>query len=159
MFEPVEVEYNSAICSEGFDVSRDMGAFGSPYDMPQALRGQELRFEFDSPLQQAADRAKIGYFQQSVQITAEAQQIDPSARANFDVDKAHRDTLSSVGGPADWVRTEDDANALKQQEAETAKAAAAAQQMATGADVATKVANAGESAGRAAQMMKQAGMA
>ncbi len=159
LFEPVEVEYNAAICSETFDVARDMGAFGSPWDMPPALRGQELRFEFDSPLQQAADRAKIGYFQQSVQIVAEAAQVDPSTRVNFDIDTATRDTLGSVGGPANWVRSEDDANAMKQKEAEQQQAAMAAQNMANGADVATKVANAGESAGRAAQMMKQAGMA
>jgi hypothetical protein len=158
LFEPVEVEYNASICSESFDVARDMGAFGSPFDMPPALRGQELRFEFDSPLQQAAERAKIGYFQQSVQIVAEGAQIDPSVRANFKVDAATRDTLGSVGGPAEWIATEDEANALKAQAAQQAQAAAAAQQMATGADVATKVANAGESAGRAAQMMKQSGM-
>jgi hypothetical protein len=158
LFEPVEVEYNAAICAETFDVSRDMGAFGSPYDMPPALRGQELRFEFDSPLQVAADRAKVGYFQQSVQIVAEGAQIDPSVRANFKIDTATRDTLGSVGGPAGWIATEDEAAAIKQQDAARAQALEAAQQMATGADVASKVANAGESAGRAAQMMKQAGM-
>jgi hypothetical protein len=159
LFEPVEVEYNAALCSETFDVARDMGAFGSPYDMPQALRGQELRFEFDSPLQQAAERAKIGQFQQSIQIVSEGAQLDPNVRANFDTDKATRDTLGATGGPSEWIRTEDDANAIKQQEAQRQQAAAAAEQMASGADVASKVANAGESAGRAAQMMKQAGMA
>jgi hypothetical protein len=159
LFEPVEVEYNAALCSETFDVALDMGAFGSPYDMPQALRGQELRFEFDSPLQQAAERAKIGYFQQSVQIAAEGAQIDANVRFNFNVDKATRDTLGATGGPADWVNSEDDAKALKDQAAAQQQAATAAANMANGADVATKVANAGESAGRAAQMMKQAGMA
>lgn len=158
LFEPVEVEYNAALCSETFDVARDMGSFGSPYDMPASLRGQELRFEFDSPLQVAADRAKVGYFQQSVQIVAEGAQIDPSVRVNFKIDTATRDTLSSVGGPAEWIATEDEAAQLKAAEAQRAQAAEAAQQMATGADVATRVANAGESAGRAAQMMKQAGM-
>ncbi len=158
LFEPVEQEYSNSICSESFEVARDMGAFGSPYDMPQALRGQELRFEFDSPLQQAAERAKVGQFQQSVQIVAEGAQLDPAVRANFDVDKATRDTLGSVGSPADWTRSEDDANAIKQQDAQRQAAAAAAQQLATGADVASRMANAGESAGRAAQMMRQAGM-
>jgi hypothetical protein len=158
LFEPVEAEYNAALCSETFEVALDMGAFGSPYDMPPALRGQELRFEFDSPLQVAADRAKIGYFQQSIQIVAEGAQIDPSVRANFKIDAATRDTLGSVGGPADWIATEDEANAIKQADAQRAQAAAAAEKMAAGADVASKVASAGESAGKAAQMMKQAGM-
>lgn len=158
LFEPVEQEYSNALCSETFEVARDMGTFGSPYDMPPELRGQELRFEFDSPLQQAAERARVGQFEQSANITAVGAQLDPSVRANFDIDTATRDTLGSIGAPANWIRSEDEANAIKQQEAQRAQAAAAAQQLATGADVASRMANAGENAGRAAQMMRQAGM-
>lgn len=158
LFEPVEQEYSNALCSETFEVARDMGSFGSPYDMPVALRGQELRFEFDSPLQQAAERAKVGQFEQSTQIVAIGAQLDPAVRANFDTDKATRDTLGSIGAPADWTRGEDEANAIKQQEAQRAQAAAAAQQLASGADVASRMADAGANAGKAAQMMRQAGM-
>jgi len=158
LFEPVETEYSNALCSECFEVSRDMGAFGSAEDMPQALRGQELRFEFDSPLQQAADRAKLGQFQQSIQIVAEGAQIDPAVRANFDIDTATRDTLGSVGSPANWLRGEDQANQIKQADQQRQQAAEQAERMAAGADVASRMASAGESAGKAAQMLKQAGL-
>lgn len=158
LFEPVEQEYSNALCSECFEVSRDMGAFGSPYDMPPALRGQELRFEFESPLQQAAERQKVGQFQQSVEIVAVAAQIDATARANFNTDEAARDTLGSIGSPAKWLRSEEQANQIKQQDAERARAAEDAQRMAAGADVASQVAGAGESAASAAQMLRQAGL-
>lgn len=158
LFEPVEVEYNGALCAETFDVSLDMGAFGSPYDMPQVLHHQELRWEFDSPLQQAAERAKVGQFQQSVQIVAEGAQLDPSVRANFDVDRATRETLGSVGAPAEWLRTEQAAGQIRQRELEAQRAQLAAQQLATGADVASRVADAGQNAASAAQMLKEAGL-
>lgn len=158
LFEPVEQEYSNALCSESFEVARDMGAFGNPYDMPQELRGQELRFEFDSPLQAAAERQKVGQFQQSIQITAEGMQIDPSVRSNFNVDKATRDALGANGSPADWLNSEDEAAAMRQQDLQRQQAQQTAEQMAAGADVATKVGNAGESAGRAAAMLRQAGL-
>ncbi|MES2671613.1 MAG: portal protein [Pseudomonadota bacterium] len=158
LLEPIEVEMNGQICSESFDVMRDMGTFGSPLDMPQELRGEEIRYEFDSPLQEAADRAKVGYFQQSIQITAEAMQIDPNAKVNFDVNKGHRDALGSTGAPADWVRSEDDAKAMLDQKQQQDQAAEAAAAMATGADTATRLATAGSSAAEAAQRLQQSGM-
>lgn len=158
LIEPIEQENNGQICAETFDVMLDMGAFGSPLDMPQELRGEEIRYEFDSPLQEAAEKAKVGYFREALQITSEAMAVDPNAVVNFDVNKGHRDALSSTGSPADWVRSEDDAAAMLQQKQQQQQAAEAAQALSTGADTATRLATAGTSAAEAARRLQESGM-
>ncbi len=158
LLEPIEVENNGQICGESFDVMLDMGAFGSALDMPPDLRGQEIKYEFDSPLQEAAERVKVQYFREDVSVTEEAMKIDKTAAANFDVQKGLRDALVSNGSPADWVRTEDAAGELVAQMQEQDRQANESMQLAAHADNAGKLATAGNSAADAAMKLQQGGM-
>ncbi len=158
LFEPMEVEYNGGLCEQTWNLAMDMGAFGSFEDMPEILKGRELSWQFESPLQAANDRAKALAFQQSSALLAEAAQIDPSVRFDFNLDRAFRDALGAIA-PAKWVVPEEEAQAARESAAQVQQVEAAAQAMASGADVATRVANAGQAAGNAAQAMQQAGMA
>lgn len=158
LFEPMEVEYNGGLCEETFNIGMDFGAFGTFEDMPEELRGRDINWQFESPLQAANERAKSQAFVESTQLLATAAQIDPSVRFDFNLDTAFRDALSGIS-PADWIVPEDEANAAKQQEAQVRQAAMAAEALATGADVATRMGNAGEAAGNAAQKLQEAGVA
>jgi hypothetical protein len=146
LFEPMEAEYNGGICEMTFDNLLRMGAFGSPLDMPPILANQNVRFQFESPLAAAADRAKASAFNSASQLLTTAMQIDPSVKRDLDIDKAFRDALASVGVPADWITPEDQANQLKQQDRDSAARQAAVENATAlagnAADAATKVAGA-----------------
>lgn len=155
LFEPMEVEYNGGLCEETWEQSMDLGLFGSFEDMPDVLRGKEINWQFESPLRAANDRVKSEAFSQSAQLLAQAAQIDPNTRFDFDVHTAFRDALAGVA-PAKWIPTEEVSNANKQNAAQQQQAAAAAEALATGADVATRMGTAVKSAGDAAQSVQTA---
>jgi len=158
LFEPMEVEYNGGLCDASFDLALRMGAFGSVYDMPAVLRGQNVRFQFESPLQAASDRSKAQAFVQASQLLAAAMQIDPNARFDLDVEKAFRDAVLGAGAPADWVVPEDQAAQAKEQAAQAAQAQQAAATLGHGAEVAGKVGAAAKNVGDAATSLQQAGI-
>jgi hypothetical protein len=158
LIEPTAEEYNGQVCEMSFDTCLDMGWFGSPYDMPQQLRGQEIRFQFDTPLQAAAEKAKAEAFGSSMQLTVAAMQVDPTVRFNLDTNTAYREALYGGGAPADWILPPDKVAALKQQDAEQQAAAAQAQKVAQGTDIAANMANAAKSGGQAAKAMQDAGI-
>lgn len=159
LVEPVAEDYNGQVCEMTFDTLLDMGAFGSPYDTPPQLRGQEIRFTFDTPLQEASERAKTQAFRDAAQITVEAAQIDPTVSMNLDVDKGYRDAVYGTGAPAEWIRPEQQVALLKQQHAQAQQAQQQADQVAQGTDIAGRMGKAAEGAGRAAKALQEAGVA
>lgn len=145
LFEPMETEYNAAVCDETFELAIENGAFGSMVDMPPMLRGQEIRFEFDSPLQGAVKRANSQAFLESAQLLATAAQLDPNSIHVFNTQAAIRDALDGAGAPSDWMNTEEEAAAIidaaQQAQAEQMEMAEIEQ----GAQIATQVGQAGQS--------------
>jgi len=111
LFEPMEMEYNAALCDDTFESLMRSGAFGSPADIPDSIRGADIRFRFESPLHQAIERKKGQQFLESKQLIDQAVTMDPVAGQMLDVQAALRDALNGVGTPAKWMRTED---AMKQ---------------------------------------------
>lgn len=147
LFEPIETEYNAAVCEKTFDHMLLMGKFGNPADMPEELSGQDVRFQFESPLQAATDRAKSNAFMQAGQLLAQAMQLDPSIRHDVDVDKGFRDAFLGAGAPSDWLRDEREAQKLKDAERQQqAQAAQAQNQLNTVAQVSDVAARAGAAA-------------
>ena len=127
-----------------------MGAFGSVWDMPENLRGRDVRFSFESPLQEANDRAKSQAFIESLNLLKAAAELDPTVRADFNLDKAFRDAASGVA-PATWIVDEKQANAQKAKDRQAQMMQQAAQSASMGADIAQK-------AGDAAQSLQTAGL-
>ena len=158
LFEPVEVEYNAHLCDMTFEDLMDHGAFGSVQDMPQALRGRDITWQFDTPITVAAEKALTGSYEAMIQTLVQGGQIDPTVRFEADLHKAARDTISGAGAPAKWLNTEDQAKALAKQEQQQKAAQDAAEQVAHRADVATRVGTAAKSAGEAAQALRGTGM-
>lgn len=111
LFEPMETEYNAALCDDTFEALMRSGAFGSPDDIPDSIRGADIRFRFESPLHQAIERKKGQQFLESKQLIDQAITMDPVSGHILDVQAALRDALNGVGTPAKWLRTED---AMKQ---------------------------------------------
>jgi len=50
LWEPVQAEYNTALCDGTFEDPLAHGAFGSVQDMPQIPRGRDITWTFDTPI-------------------------------------------------------------------------------------------------------------
>lgn len=156
LLEPVEVEYNAALCSECYDVGSELGLLGSPYEVPEELQGRELRWEFDTPLKAAAEEAKVFSFARVSDTVAKGMQVDPDVALEVDWRKATRDAVIGNGG-ADWLRDEKDVLADRQRRAAAAQAAEAASALATGADAASRIGEAVSNAAAAGEAMQRSG--
>ncbi|HDZ73703.1 MAG TPA: hypothetical protein ENH55_13240 [Aurantimonas coralicida] len=106
IFEPVEFEYNGGTCEDTFDLLMRNGAFGSPADIPETLRGADLQFKFESPLHESASRRKGQKFLEAKAALVEAVELDPDAAPMLKAVDALRDVLDGIGVPADWTRDE-----------------------------------------------------
>lgn len=119
IFEPVEFEYNAPLCEETFDILLRNGGFGSVDDMPQSLRGQEVRFKFESPLHESADRKKGQKLLEAKAALVQMAELDPSCALRLNAGEALRDALNSIGCPPTWVRSDMEmAELVAQQQAE-----------------------------------------
>lgn len=149
LFEPMESEYNGALCEDTFEILQGVGLFGPPEEMPRELSRREVRFEFESPLHEAIKRKKGITFLESKGLLLEAAQIDKASVATLDARKALREALDGVGAPADWLNDEDYVTEYAgklEAEAEAAQLAAQVQEGATAA----------EQLGKAGQALKAA---
>jgi hypothetical protein len=155
LFEPMEVEYNGGLCEQTWNVAMDLGMFGSFEDMPEQLRGHDINWQFESPLQEANSRLKSEAFVQAGQLLQQAAELDPGVRFDLDIDTAFREALNGIV-PANWIVPVEVANSKKAQEQQIQRAQQAAQAMAGAADVATKVGGAVEQLGTAAQSVQVA---
>lgn len=144
IFEPMEEEYNGALCEETFELLMRAGAFGNMQELPRSLRGQDIQFRFESPLSEAIEKEKGQKFREAAEALAPAAQIDPSVIINLDVQTAFRDVLGGIGVPAKWIRDEE---VVAQVQAQQQQAAAAQEQlmaMGQAAAVTEQVGNAGQ---------------
>lgn len=136
LFEPMETEYNAPLCEITFNKMLRAGAFGSPLDMPEELRGKTIEFAFESPLHDAVEREKGQRFIEAGQMLAQTVQLDPTTAHVLDASKALRDVLKAIGVPAIWTRSEGEVQRLAEADKQAAQSAQLLQQMQSGADVA-----------------------
>ena len=118
IFEPMEFEYNGALCEETFDLLMANGAFGPIQEIPQSIRGADVKFKFESPLHENADRRKGQKFMEAIALLGQAAQLERGAVSMLDATTALRDSLDGIGVPADWTRDEDQMAAINQANAE-----------------------------------------
>jgi hypothetical protein len=140
LFEPIEDEYNAPICELTFEIMLRAGAFGSPFDMPEELRGMSYEFMFESPLRDATERAKGQRFLEGKSMLAEAMALDPSAAHMVDVKIALRDVLDGIGVPAKWTRTEASVQEMVDAQQQQQQTQQLLQSMQQGSDVAKTLA-------------------
>jgi hypothetical protein len=152
IFEPMEMEYNARLCEETFDILLHNGGFGPPQAWPQALRGQEVDFAFESPLHDAIEEQKGQKFQQAQQLIGSAIALDPACAFVPKAEVALRDALLGIGVPAAWINNADYVAKAK----EAAQQQAAAQQQLAAMEQAS---NAAKNLGQSGLMSPQQAMA
>lgn len=145
LFEPLEQDYNGQLCEMTFELLlRNTPELTA--SIPRSLMGADVEFNFESPLRDAIERAKLGQFMEAQQVLATAVQLDPSAAHLVDAQKATREVLTAVA-PAEWLRTERDVEQRVRQQAEAEQLQRAMDQMGEGAQTAKTLAEAQRIAG------------
>ena len=139
LFSPYEDEVNAPLCDDAFERLLRVGAFGSPLDMPEELRGAEIEFSFESPLHDAVDQAKVQVFMDMNQQMTTAMAVDPTVKHVVNMGIAYRDVIQANQTPAKWMRTEAEAKALAESEKAAADASQALALQQQGADVAQTI--------------------
>lgn len=157
LWEPVQAEYNAAMCDGTFEDLLAHGAFGAVQDMPQILRGRDITWTFDTPITVAAEKALTSSYQSMLQMIVEGAQVDPTVALVADIPLAARDAIEGGGAQAKWLHSEDQFKQAVADKQQQDAAVAQANAVAHGADVATRVAGAAKSAGDAAQSLQGAG--
>lgn len=150
LFEPMEADYNAAICDTTFTTLMHEGAFGAPDSIPQSLQGRDVQFMFENEFSQLIERGKGQKYLEAKAMIAEAAAVDQSALYLMDVKTTLRDVLAGIGAPTKWLRSPE---VVAQMEAKHKADMQAQQMLATmqqGADVAATIGKASESFGVAA---------
>jgi hypothetical protein len=143
LFEPMEAEYNAPLCEMTFDILMRSGAFGSPFELPDSIRGQEIEFFFESPLHDAVEREKGQRFLEAQSMLAQAVNLDPSSAFLVDAKTALRDVLNGIGVPTAWTRSEADVQALVDKQEQQVQTQQLLANMQAGAGVAKDLGAAG----------------
>lgn len=157
LFEPMEVEYNGGLCERVFSIGNRLGRLGRRdargvlEGMPDTLDGADIRWQFESPLQAANERAKSQAFLESMNLLNVAAQADPNARFKMNVVKAFGDALKGTGAPADWEVDDREVAARIDQAHQAQQLEQTAAVVQKGADVAGQI-------GGAAQQLQLAGI-
>ena len=144
LFEPLEDEDNGAVCETTFELLIRHGAFGPAEEIPQSIRGKDIKFQFESPLHEAIERQKGTKFMEATGLLAQVAEVEPAAGEQLDVVEAFRDVLLSIGVPAKWVRSEEEVQKRVEARAQDEEAATLLTALGAGADVAQKIGQAGQ---------------
>jgi hypothetical protein len=143
IFEPMEMEYNAALCDVTFDILWRGGAFGDARSWPKALRGAEIAFNFESPLHDAIEQQKGQKFQEAQGLISVAIGLDPSCASVPKAEVALRDALTGIGVPAIWMNTEEFVKEAKAQQQQAQQAQQALAAMEQGSNVAKNIGQSG----------------
>lgn len=144
LFEPMEDEYNGQVCDMSFEVLMRNGAFGAPQNIPEAIRGSDTTYEFESPLREMIERQKGQTFLEAKAMITEAADIEPSSTNILDFGRTLRDVLHGVGTPEKWMRSEAEVAELAQADQQKQEIAEGLAAMQGGGDAAQKLAGAAQ---------------
>lgn len=131
LFEPMETDYNGALCDDTFSEALRIGVFGPTAEIPPELLGQDVIFRFESPLHDAIEREKSTKLEESLRLIGETMQVDENTGLVMDAVTALRDSLRGLGDPEKWIRDEESFASLveqAQQQKEAEQSLAMAQQ-------------------------------
>ncbi len=139
LFEPMEADYNGALCQQNFQILKRGGAFGPINEMPESLLSADVEFRFESPLRDAMDRIKGQQLLEAKGMAIEMEVVEPLAVKMVDWRKGLRDALHGIGTPADWMVEEEDMDKMADQQEKLAAAAAVAEQVSASAQIAGQI--------------------
>jgi hypothetical protein len=147
VFARIEAQYNAPLINRVFELLAANSMFP---DAPPQLQGQEIQFEYESPVKQAREKAKAIKMLEGLQSVLPMVEAKPEIMDNIDMDITVRMILQNFGFPQEAMapmETMQQIRAARAKEAEMAKMAMMAQQagpaMAQGITAAAKAKESG----------------
>jgi hypothetical protein len=144
LFEPMEADYNGALCDITFDTLLREGAFGHPSQIPESLQGDDINFSFESPLAEMIERKKGQTFLEAKAMITEAATADPSAVQVMNFRETLRDVLQGIGTPTKWLNSPEQVEAAAEAENERQEAQQMLEQLQGAADVTQTLSKTGQ---------------
>jgi len=144
----MQTEYLTPFINRVFSIMLRGGDIEQP---PEAIQGEQVMFEYSSPVSRSQKLNQANAFSQAVQYVAPVMQVDPSVRFIFDPHKIVRESQSIFGYPADYLRPEADVQASIKAEQEAMAKAQEAQTLNEGVKTASEAAKAGLIGGQNAE--------
>lgn len=145
IFEPVQVDYNAKMLDISFDLLVNMKAIDFER-MPDALSDVDTGWEFETPIQQAESRLLVEAFMETINVIAVGKQAGITTEP-VHLDRALRDAVRGVGGPAYWRKTVEEHEADAEAQDEEMQAQDAMMKVGGAAQTAEQVGNAGQALG------------
>lgn len=108
IMEPAEAERNGNHLEISMNIATRLGLLGSPEDVPEELRGRDVEFIYDNPLEDARKQAATFAYKGAAEINSIALQTSPEVVKNFDANQAYRDAIAGVAPPK-WLLDPDEA--------------------------------------------------
>ena len=148
-----ENEKLTRIADREFVIQQTLDRFDRP---PASLDGEEMGWEYFSPLAQAQQLSALETFQRVVGILEAASQFDEGVADNVDLDKATRTAIRSAGLPVEELRAPDAVAAIREARAERMARDQALAEAAAGASAARDAGQAAASLGLAGPQQREA---
>ena len=123
LFEPIEAEYNGALCRETFGALAGLNLFGPRESWPTEVGAANVEFAFENPFTSSGDQEVLARYQTVAGLMTTQAQADPGANFEVDIRKAYRDAILATGAPASWLVDEQESqkarDAMNEQEQAT----------------------------------------
>lgn len=110
IIEPAEAERNGNHLEIALAKSMRLGLLGPMDDMPEELKGNDIDFDYDNPMEDARKQENTFAFKAAMEVNQVVQPYKPSVIGNFDFNAAYRDAIQGVA-PPNWLLDEDEAQA------------------------------------------------
>lgn len=145
LFTPMETDYNGQLCRMSFDLLMAHGAFGSIWDMPQSVRGQEPNFTFRSTLHDTVKKQRGPTFAQAKAMIADAMAIDPAAAQTVKLIPSIKWALEGLGYPEELMNSDEDIKKIAAKGAQQQQLAQTMTNLHAGAQTAQQIGAAAQS--------------
>ena len=97
--------------------------------VPPEIRGTDVIYEFDGPVQMAYKRQKLMKAKEIRMLAAESMQFRPESADNYNFDRIERDAVDYIGAEPGWLIPEQDVAQVREQRAQAAQQQQQQQQM------------------------------
>lgn len=117
VFGRLEADYMAPMVERGFGILLRQGKFPPP---PEELQGQEISFEFASPVEKVRRQLDTMNAVRTIEMIAPFVQADPAIMDNFNGDEIARDAAEFNSMPASWLNPKAEVAAKRETDSPTA---------------------------------------
>ncbi|MCK4867079.1 MAG: hypothetical protein KAT39_03440, partial [Alphaproteobacteria bacterium] len=112
VFGRLEADYMAPMVERAFGILLRQGKFPPP---PEELQGQEISFEFASPVEKVRRQLDTMNAVRTIEMIAPFVQADPAIMDNFNGDEIARDAAEFNSMPASWLKPKAEVAKLREQ--------------------------------------------